>query len=150
MTHPAARELDALMEAYARAWRGSDPAALKPFWDAEAEPVYLAEEIEEAFTRWDAVEAYWAGNRELHAGVDLAFSGARYVTAGDGLVIGVHRMDWSIRFVDRPAMGGDNRVAALYRATKEGWRLAAWIEAPLAPIVYLRRLYEARADIRPD
>ncbi|WP_206340858.1 hypothetical protein [Marinicauda algicola] len=77
--------------------------------------------------------------------MDLAFSGSRYVTVGEGLVLGVHRMDWSIRFTDRPAMGGDNRVAALFRHTGEGWRLSAWIEAPLAPIVYLRRLYEARA-----
>jgi len=143
--HHAAAALDALMAEYAKAWRGSEPDALHAFWDPGHPPVYLAEEMEEAFMRWEEVEAYWSANRERHAGVELAFSQPCYVDIADGLVMGVHRMDWSIRFADRPAMGGDNRVAALYRETGEGWRIAAWIEAPLAPIVYLRKLYQARA-----
>ena len=145
MAHPAASELDALMRDYAAAWARNDAATLKTFWDHDREPVYLAEEIDEGFIEWAALEAYWRGNEAQHLDVRLTFSDPRYVEVGEGLVMGVHHMDWSIAFTDKPAMGGDNRVAALYRRTDAGWRLAAWIEAPLAPITYVRKLYQARA-----
>jgi len=145
LTHPAASELDALMRDYAAAWAENDAGQLKTFWDPDASPVYLAEEIDAPATDWGGVEAYWRNNERLHLDVTLRFSDPRYVAMGAGLVMGVHHMDWTIAFTDRPAMGGDNRVAALYRETGQGWRIAAWIEAPLAPITYIRKLYEARA-----
>ena len=145
MAHPSAEALDALMRDYAAAWAENDAEALKRFWDRARAPVYLAEEIDAAFTEWAAVEAYWRNNEGQHLDVRLTFSQARYVDVGEGLVMGVHHMEWTIAFTDKPAMGGDNRVAALYRETGEGWRIAAWIEAPLAPITYMRKLYEARA-----
>lgn len=145
MAHRAASDLDALMRDYAAAWAENDAARLKTFWDESRAPVYLAEEIDAAFTDWAAVEAYWRDNEGRHLDVRLTFSQSRYVDVADGLVMGVHQMDWFIAFTDKPAMGGDNRVAALYRETGEGWRLAAWIEAPLAAITYIRKLYELRA-----
>mgnify|MGYP003565388728 FL=1 len=55
------------------------------------------------------------------------------------------RMDWTIQFNDKPAMSGWNRVAAVYRQAPDSWRLTAWIEAPLAAVTYVRKLYEERA-----
>lgn len=145
MTHPAKPEIDALFAAYAKAWKTSAPEDLKPLWDACAEPVYLAEEIEATLDVWAQVEAYWAGNACNHADVALAFSGGVVRDLAPDLVIAAYRMDWRIAFKDKPAMAGDNRVAAVLRRKPEGWRFTAWIEAPLAAITYMRKLYEARA-----
>ena len=143
--HPAAGALTALMDRYRAAWKANDPAALKACWDTARAPLYLAEEIEETLGDWDAIERYWTLNEGLHADVDLSFTEPVFTDLAEGLVLGAWRMDWTIRFTEKPAMSGWNRVAAVYRDTPEGWRLAAWIEAPLAAVTYVRKLYEERA-----
>ncbi|MEQ8404271.1 MAG: hypothetical protein RKE49_04175 [Oceanicaulis sp.] len=145
MTHPAKPEIDAVFAKYAEAWKTSAPEALKPFWDETAEPLYLAEEIEETLADWTALERYWAMNAGQHADVALKFSDGVVRDLADGLVIAAYRMEWRIAFTGKPAMAGDNRVAAVLRRTGAGWRFTAWIEAPLAAITYMRKLYEARA-----
>jgi hypothetical protein len=64
----------------------------------------------------------------------------------EGLVLATWRMEWRVHIhgCDKPT-GGETRVAALLRHTQSGLRFAAYVEAPLAPILYLRRLYEERA-----
>ncbi len=143
--HPAAGAITALMDRYRAAWTANDPAALKACWDPACKPLYLAEEIEETLEGWGAIERYWAMNEGLHADVALSFSHPAFTDLADGLVLGAWRMDWSIAFTDRPAMAGWNRVAAVYRQFPDSWRFAAWIEAPLAAITYVRKLYEERA-----
>ena len=145
MIHPAKPDIDALFTRYAEAWTTSAPDALKPFWDETAEPLYLAEEIDETLSDWRAVEAYWAMNAGQHADVALNFTDGVVRDLGEDLVMAAYRMDWRIAFKNKPSMAGDNRVAAVLRRTAEGWRFTAWIEAPLAAITYMRRLYEARA-----
>jgi uncharacterized protein (TIGR02246 family) len=39
-------------------------------------------------------------------------------------------------------MGGSIRISAVVRGTDDGWRLCHYAEAPLAPIVELRRFYQ--------
>ncbi len=141
-------ELAALMDRYAAAWRANSAAALRPFWDRSAEaPLYIAEEVDAPIVTWDALDAYWAKNETLHRKIDLRFSEVRGVALAENVAAIVAHMAWDIAFASGPsaAMGGDNRVAATLRLTPEGWRFAAWIEAPLAPITYLRRLYERAA-----
>ena len=145
MTHPAKPEIDALFADYAKAWIASSPQDLKPFWDASVDPLYLAEEIDQAMADWPALEQYWSTNEGQHADVALTFSHGVIRDLAQDLVIAAYRMDWRIAFNDRPAMAGDNRVAAVLVRCESGWRLRAWIEAPLAAITYMRKLYEARA-----
>ena len=145
MTHPAGAAISALMEQYRAAWAANDPAALKACWDADAAPLYLAEEVDETLADWAAVERYWSMNEGLHADVALSFSDPAFTELAQGVVMAAWRMDWAIAFTEKPAMAGWNRVAAVYREIDAGWRLTAWIEAPLAAITYIRKLYEERA-----
>ncbi|MDX2236835.1 MAG: nuclear transport factor 2 family protein [Hyphomonadaceae bacterium] len=141
-------ELAALMDSYAAAWRANRAAALQPFWDRTgAAPLYIAEEIDAPILTWAALDAYWAKNETLHRKIDLRFSDVRGVALAADVAAIVAHMAWDIAFASgaSAAMGGENRVAATLRRTPEGWRLAAWVEAPLAPITYLRRLYERAA-----
>ncbi|MFP4518884.1 MAG: hypothetical protein ACLFQ5_05460 [Oceanicaulis sp.] len=144
-THPAKPAVDALLADHLKAWKANDAARLKPLWGASQEPLYLAEEIEETLADWLAVERYWAMNEGRHADVQLVISDGVIRDLADGLVIAAYRMDWRIAFKHKSAMAGDNRVAAVVRLTEYGWRFAAWIEAPLAAITYVRSLYTARA-----
>lgn len=145
MTHPAAGAITALMDRYRAAWKTNDPAALKRCWDGARAPLYLAEEVEETLSDWAEIERYWAANEGLHADVELSFSEPVFTDLADNLVMGAWRMEWTIQFTDKPAMSGWNRVVAVYRAAPDSWRLAAWIEAPLAAVTYVRKLYEERA-----
>ena len=43
-------------------------------------------------------------------------------------------------------VGADNRAVALFRKLPEGWRICRYAEAPLAPILYMRKLYENSVD----
>ena len=143
--HPDAGAITALMDRYRAAWEANDPAALKACWDTAGKPLYLAEEIEETLESWQAVERYWVMNEGLHADVDLSFCDPAFTDLAEGLIMAAWRMDWTITFTDKPAMSGWNRVAAVYRQAPDSWRLAAWVEAPLAAITYVRKLYEERA-----
>jgi hypothetical protein len=141
--------LSALMDSYGAAWRANSAAALQPFWDRTGEaPLYIAEEIDAPILTWAALDAYWARNETLHRKIDLRFSDVRGVALAEDVAAIVAHMAWDIAFTTgaSAAIGGENRVSATLRRTAEGWRFAAWIEAPLAPITYLRRLYERAAS----
>jgi len=144
---PDSAAIEARLHGYADAWAENSAAALEGFWDVDdPSPFYLAEEIETPITDWPGLRAYWAGNERLHARISLRLSDIRLRALSEGLVQGVLRMDWDIAFLSGPsrAMGGDNRVAVLLRRDAQSWRLTSWVEAPLAPITYMRRLYEGR------
>ncbi|HBO12713.1 MAG TPA: hypothetical protein DD491_08010 [Halieaceae bacterium] len=145
-------DMDAFFEAYADAWASNDPVAIGAHWDPERAPLYQAEEKDEPFTSWAALDDYWAANAEFHDSVRLQFSDPRVQPLADGLCQVLVQMRWDIRFTSGAsrAMGGSNRVLATLVKRQDGWRLCGWVEAPLAPITYLRRLYEqsAASDLR--
>ena len=143
--------IKALFASYEQAWAANDPAQLEAHWDTDdATPVYLAEEIDQPMTDWAAVRAYWKHNEGFHEKVRLSFSDYTFKPLSEDAVMVVMQMRWDIRFKNftSEAMGGDNRVVTTLRRVGDQWRLTSWSEAPLAPIVYMRRLYER--DVAPD
>jgi hypothetical protein len=46
-------------------------------------------------------------------------------------------------------LGGYVRVVAVLRRSQAGWRFVSYVEAPLAPIVYLGELYRLVARVSP-
>ena len=58
-----------------------------------------------------------------------------------------YRMYWrgEIQGYDKP-IGGENRVSATLQRTPDGWRYRQLTEAPIAPILYMRWLYEKAAE----
>lgn len=92
--------------------------------------------------------------------VRLVFSKPLVKVLAPGLSLLLFEMRWDIRFAAAArnpdgspfasrgkAMGGDNHVAAIVADTGAGPRFRSWIEAPDAPINYLRRLYEGAARL---
>ncbi len=139
-----AASLDAVLsELYAR-YAAREFEATRALWDAdEPNPVYLAEEIEDYLRSWPEIERYWADTRAAlpHLGVRHWDLRAHAVAAD--LAIATCHMHWDawIAGAARP-IGGDVRVTATFRKRPAGWKLIHYVEAPMAPTIYLRRALE--------
>jgi len=152
-------EQRALLDLYAEAWHANDPARIAACWHlSDPAPLYKAEEMERPFRDFGAIRAYWEHNRSFHASVRLAFSELQVKPVAEGVDLLVTAMRWDIAFAADArlpdgsrfpsagkAMGGDNHVLALVARLPEGLRFRTWVEAPDAPLSYMRRLYEQAA-----
>ena len=145
MDDPQVRtEIIALLAQLERAWCALDFAAVRALWDTERDPIYYAEEADGPLLRWPQLEEYWriTGSAIEHMGMRIVGE-PQLRELSPGLVSVMYEMHWdaALRGQQRP-IGGDNRVCATLRRKREGWRFAQYVEAPLAPITYVRRLYE--------
>ena len=68
---------------------------------------------------------------------------------GQGLEMVAFELEWTtyIKGEDAP-IGGSVRGIALFEYDGSAWKLKAYIEAPLAPILYMRDLYKVVAGTR--
>lgn len=126
------------------AWRTLDFVTLRSLWDESREPVYFAEEAPEPLLDWAALQAYWNLTRASIEAMGMRITSVHGVRElAPDLVSVVYSMHWDARVRGAATpLGGDNRVCATLRRTSEGWRFVQYVESPLAPIVYMKRLYE--------
>ncbi|MEY3137851.1 MAG: hypothetical protein RL580_1583 [Pseudomonadota bacterium] len=126
------------------AWRTLDFVALRSLWDESREPVYFAEEAPEPLLDWAALQAYWDLTRASIEAMGMRITSVHGVRElAPDLVSVVYSMHWDARVRGAATpLGGDNRVCATLHRTSEGWRFVQYVESPLAPIVYMKRLYE--------
>ncbi|MCZ8132878.1 MAG: nuclear transport factor 2 family protein [Steroidobacteraceae bacterium] len=143
MDEPRA-SLDALLADYYARFGAFDVAGMKAHWDTDdPEPVYLAEEIGGFLHDWPSIEKYWDDTRRGLSRLAARHWDLRARRLGDDLAIGTWRMHWDCHVVGQPKpVGGEVRVTATFRHLESGWKLIHYVEAPLAPIVYVRALYE--------
>jgi hypothetical protein len=138
-----APEIVAVLDAYRGAWNGHQFDRLAQYWDtADPMPVYLAEEAPAAATDWPAVRASWKVTDRAIERIQVHYANIRTTPVGADQVMVVMDMRWDALWDGGRLTGGDNRVVASLRRTKDGWKFFSWVEAPLAPIVYMRRLYQ--------
>jgi hypothetical protein len=135
-------DISAFLASYRAAWNAHEIEKLDRFWDTkEPAPIYLAEESRSAAMAWPAIRAYWKETAKAIERIEVNYSNIRTTAPSDGAITVVMDMRWDAKWDGGNFTGGDNRVVARLRQTPEGWRLISWVEAPLAPIVYMRQLY---------
>jgi ketosteroid isomerase-like protein len=142
-----AAELDAVFtELYAR-YGAREFEATRALWDAdEAQPVYLAEEIDDFLRSWPEIERYWHGTRAALSHLGSRHRDVHAVQIADDLAIGTCWLHWDAVIVGRTEpVGGDVRVTATFRRKADGWKLIHYVEAPIAPTIYFRKLLERSA-----
>lgn len=129
-------------------WNNMNLSAIRELWDAEeTQPVYLPEESESLLKSWDDIEAYWANTRKTISRLSMRIWDLYTKPLDENLTIAVYRMHWNGAVEGYPnPMGGENRVSAILRKRSGEWRFCHYVEAPLAPMLYLRRLYEIDVD----
>lgn len=141
----AAEEL--LADVIAR-WNRHDLNSLIDCWDRdEADPIYLAEEALEPLVGWDAIANYWASTQRSLRRISLRTWDLRVREVAPGLALAFWQMHWNAD-TGSTLIGGDVRVSALLRETAAGWRFIHYVEAPLAPMRYVRQTLENNVD--PD
>ncbi len=136
---------------YEKCWNARDYQALRKLWDPEdPNPVYIAEEVEQAMLDWDTIEAYWQGNQDMISDISLRSWDHRFKRVTDDVATAVFWMHWNARMkgADSHPMGGDVKVTATLRKTGDGWRFVHYAESMLGPLPFLRKIYGRMAD--PD
>ena len=137
------QEIGAVLRQLEKYWGELDFSGVRSLWDPEeTEPYYLPEESEALLVGWPEVEAYWERTKAAVNSMSMRTWGLKVRRLQDDLAVAVYDMHWGGDFdgYSRP-IGGENRVTAIFRHTKHGWRFCHYVEAPMAPMVYLQRLY---------
>jgi hypothetical protein len=131
------------------AWAEHDFDTLRELWSLAPEPiVYLAEEAEFARSRLE-LEDYWArtaaGIHEVRA--NYVLDSVACLSAE--LYVATFRNEWAAR--DRPGdemIAGTCRGMLIVEALADGIRPRIYVEAPMAPLLYIRELYKLVARTR--
>jgi hypothetical protein len=65
------------------------------------------------------------------------------VPLADNLLTAMYSLHWECVLKGETApIGGDNRAFSVLRRVGGQWKFTQYVEAPLAPIIYLHQLYE--------
>ena len=148
-------EFSAFFEGYFDAWRRNEAAAIENHWATdEPAPFYKAEEIDEVFSDWESLRAYWRHNEGFNERIELSGSDVKAQPCGADRFLCALKMRWDIEFSQNArtitgqpfswagqAMGGNNHVISMLKRDADALKLMAWIEAPNAPITYMAELY---------
>jgi len=145
------QDIEKTILSIATAWNQRDPEALAALWDPwEAAPIYVAEELAHPLRSHAAIRDYWTRTLAATGFVSIGVSNVSVQPLQSDLAAALFDLRWIGSFpgYERP-IGGDTRVTSILRHKPVGWRLIHYVEAPLAPIVYLRGLYEQFAARPP-
>jgi hypothetical protein len=131
-------------------WASRDFARMRGFWVKDlAAPLYLPEEKKDFMTTWAEFDAYFKGNTQgTRAGL-VKVAPQFAMPMGPGLQMVAFALEWTLQLVNEAKpIGGSVRGVALVEDAGPEVKLKAYIEAPLAPIMYIRELYETVAVSR--
>lgn len=118
----------------------NDFKGVRSLWVADLErPFYVAEEHDVLMSSWPEVEHYWAETAKINTDFQgrIEIVNAKYVSETQAMV--QFQLGWKMSLVgwERP-IGGTNRGMAGFEKTSEGWKFHSYMEAPKAPITYIR------------
>jgi hypothetical protein len=135
-----------LFAALERHYGAKDFAAVRGLWLPDlVTPFYIAEEHGEVMHSWEQIERYWRMTAESLAHLRARFEPRVCVPLSGVQQLVCFDLTWLARVGSTAPVAGTLRAVAICEQTPAGWRIRAWIEAPLAPIVYMRTLYEGVA-----
>jgi len=126
-----------------------DYLRFRDLWDRNIKtPIYIAEEHKEIIADWASLDSYFENAAMILGSVVCKYELKGVVPIQADLVTAYCQMEWQAAI--KPAvekMGGHVRVVAVLRKSDAGWRLVSYVEAPLAPIIYMGELYKLVAQI---
>jgi len=138
-------ELQLFLDAYATAYNRQDYDALLGMWDAEFQhPVYLAEEVDPPMLGWSRIRGYFNPKPGFTVldGIRNAYSDVRANYLAEDIAIATYKLRFDIKVRRQKAMSSWDRVMAVFRRRDGQWKLAAYAEAPMAPLTMVRRMLQ--------
>lgn len=143
-------DINAFLVRYAAAYNRQDYAALLSFWDREdPNVIYMAEEIDPPMQGWKLIDAYFARPGVLD-GIRNEYSNVRAHYLAPDLAIAHYRLRFDIKVRNMKPLSGFDRVIAVFRRRNNEWKLAAYAEAPQAPLTMVRKLMKNSKSLTPD
>ncbi len=123
-------------------------ASIENLWDPACdEPIYVPEESTEPLLDWAAIRSYWLDTTQSIERLHMRTWDLTVRPVGEEFVSALYQMHWDARMQSTgTSIGGRNRVSAILRRTPEGPRFLHYVEAPLAPMLYMQWLYERAVD----
>lgn len=143
-------EISAVFSTLEQIWRAKDFALMRGLWLTNlAAPLYIAEENPMIIASWDAFDAYFT---QTSAALRQISSTYRIVAVQPGTKdqqLVAFELDWTAAIGPvNPPVAGWVRGQAVLEREGTAWKLRSYIEAPLAPIVYMGELYKLVACTR--
>ena len=143
-------EILAVMEGVKDDWNTFKYDEFAKRWDeSDANPIYLAEESDVIMTSWPQIKKYWAGTEAWNEWIVVDYFNYTVKSVDETHAMVSFELRFDVKLNDRPKpIGGDNRAVVSLRKIDGEWKIYAWVEAPLAAITYMRKLYEL--NVRKD
>ncbi len=131
-------------------WLSRDFSKMRGHWlKALPAPLYLAEEKATFFTTWEEFDAYFKAINVGSKGGAVFYKPLHSTAMGQGQEMVAFELEWNTQINGEPVpIGGSVRGIAQFEYDGSAWKLKAYIEAPLAPIIYMRELYKGVAASR--
>lgn len=137
-------EILAVMEAVKEDWNSFRYDELSRHWDeSDPNPIYIAEESDVIMTSWPEVKKYWAGTKAWNEWIVIDYYDYHVKSVDETHAMVTFELRFDVKLNDRAKpIGGDNRAVVSLRKIDGEWKIHSWVEAPLAAITYMRKLYE--------
>ncbi|MCK6370955.1 MAG: nuclear transport factor 2 family protein [Gammaproteobacteria bacterium] len=143
-------EITAFLARYADAYNRQDYKALLELWDREDPDVfYIAEEIDPPMQGWKLIDAYFARPGVLD-GIRNEYSRVRAHYLAPDLALATYFLRFDIKVKNMKALSGFDRVVAVFRKRDGEWKMAAYAEAPQAPLTMVRKLAQQSKMLTPE
>jgi hypothetical protein len=139
-------DIQALFDRLEQLFASADFAAMSQLWATDAPLLYLAEEETSGFlTDWPAVADYFRRTEVAIADLRARYVVQHVIALAPTLRQVAFEMDWAGTLGTQPRTGGHVRGTAVVETTEHGLRLRSYVEAPLAPVLYVRWLSQQYA-----
>ena len=139
-------ELQTWLNEYGAAYNAQDYDAVLSMWDKDyPTPIYIAEEVDPPMQGWDRLNKYFnpIPGVQILDGIRNEYSQVRANYLTEDVAIATYRLRYDIKVMKQKPMTGWDRIMAVFRKTDDGWKLASYTEAPMAPGTMLRKLIES-------
>ena len=140
-----AAEITLFLGEYETAYNNQDYRKVKSMWVDDGNPIYMAEEVPFPLYGKDRLDNYFnpvPGKRILE-GIFNRYSEVRAKWVAHNVAVATYRLDYDLKLVGMPAVGGWDRVMAVFVKTKKGWKMSAYTEAPMGPASMVRKMIKA-------
>jgi ketosteroid isomerase-like protein len=136
-------EIEQFLVRYAELYNRQDYAALLDMWDRESpNPIYMAEEIDPPMHGWNVINAYFNPPPQFPVleAIRNEYTKVKAHAITPEVAVATYRLRFDIKLRGKPAVSSYDRVMAVFRKRDGEWKLAAYTEAPMAPLTMVRQM----------
>jgi hypothetical protein len=138
-------EITAFLAEYYEFYNNQDYKSLKSLWFDDGNPIYMAEEVPFPIYGQSRMDKYLnpVPGKRILMGIDNRYSKVRAKYLAPDMAVATYRLDYDIKLIGMPAMGGWDRAIAVFIKSDGGWRMTAYAEAPMGPATMVRKMMKA-------